>query len=774
MHAASPAARRSKRTMGSARSPQWRSLPSLVIPRRFSSSREAVRYAGMDITVHASDKRRAPGHLSRQGPPVLRWALYEDAQAATRASSPDRAYYQQTGANASCMLAEPERREEQRMISAPVWTAPEGLRRACTMAGYLRWLSSRPGVDTGSAYMDVWRWSVTDVNEFWRTVWDYFHVSDEPAPSHVLAREAMPGALWCPGRSLNYAQHLLRMSEEAPGPALICVSEDGSAQPVGWSELSARAGALAAHLRAIGVGPGDRVVGYLTNTVEPVVALIACASIGAIWSLCGPDYGTGAVIARFSQLAPTVLIAASMYRFGGQLRDSRGAVHEIAVALPSLREVIHVGEADTESARIPGTLTIAAWDEVIEPGETLEFASLPFSHPLWVLFSSGTTGIPKGVVHSHGGIVLEHLKALGIQSDIRPGDRYLLLASTSWMVWNYLIGSLLVGATAVLLDGSPVHPDLGHVWRVSDAVDATTVGMGAALLHACQKSDLRPRASVPLNALRSIGSTGSPLSPAGHRWVRAALGDHIWLNSASGGTEICSAFVGGCPLLPQREDRIQAPYLGVAVSAWDEQGREVLGRSGELVVTRPMPSMPLSLWGDVGDRRYHDTYFSTYPGVWRHGDFIEFDADGSSVIHGRSDSTLNRKGVRLGSADIYAAVEALPQVVEALVVGVELGSEDYYMPLFVELSQGIDVGAARDAIVAAIRRELSPRHVPDVIIDVPGIPHTKTGKKLEVPVKRLLQGASAALVADRSAVDRPELLDVIAERGLERLAALRG
>jgi acetoacetyl-CoA synthetase len=637
-----------------------------------------------------------------------------------------------------------------------LWRPPARLVEDCTLTAYLRWLERTRGRRFDD-YQALWRWSTTELDAFWASVWDYFDVGGRPSPRRLLTEERMPGARWCEGETINYAEHLLRQGDDASGPALIAVDEDGAAREVSWAELRRTAGALAAHLRALGVKPGDRVVGYLANTPEPVAAFLACASIGAVWSLCSPDFGTGGVLARLAQLDPKVLIATTGYRYGGRTYDRGEALDEIAAALPSLQQVILVdGPDDAVTAALP--VETVPWRTASAGSSPLVFAAVPFDHPLWILFSSGTTGIPKGIVHGHGGIVLEHLKVLGIQSDVRQGDRYMLLGSTSWMVWNVLVSSLLVGATAVLVDGSPTHPDLDRVWRVADAVGATTVGVGAGLLHACAKARVRPRDELALSALRSVVSTGSPLSAAGHRWVADALGPDIWLSSQSGGTDVCSAFVGGCPLLPLRVGRIQARCLGAAVAAWDEMGKEVTGRRGELVVTRPMPSMPLYLLGDADGSRYLDTYFAMYPGVWRHGDYVEIAADGSAVIEGRSDSTLNRNGVRMGASDIYEAVESLADVHEALVVGVELGAEEYFMPLFVHLADGADPDQVRAEVIAAIRRSLSPRHVPDIIVPVPGIPHTKTGKKLELPVKRLLQGAAVEEVADPGSVDRPELL----------------
>jgi acetoacetyl-CoA synthetase len=487
-----------------------------------------------------------------------------------------------------------------------------------------------------------------------------------------------------------------------------------------------------------------------------VIGLIACASIGAVWSVCGPDYGADGVIARFSQLEPKVLIATDGYRFNGR-EFARGAeVARIHAALASSPRLIWVDDLEPRGAA-PVSRAVA-WADAIGGGGKLIFERVPFEHPLWVLFSSGTTGVPKGIVHSHGGIVLEHLKTMRLQSDLRQGDRVLLAGSTTWMVWNVLVSSLIVGATPVLLDGSPTAPDLANIWRSAGEAGAAALGVGAGYLVASMKAGLRPAQEFDLSALRQLGSTGSPLPPSAYGWVRETVGGGVWLSSSSGGTEVCTAFVGASPLVPVRVGRLQAKQLGVAVEAWDADGHPVTGRVGELVVTKPMPSMPIHFLADPDGERLRSTYFSMFPGAWRHGDFIEFDEDGSSMIQGRSDSTLNRKGVRIGPAEIYEAVEGLPSVEEALVVGVERDGGDYYMPLFVKSSPGAEEEETRSQIVEIIKANLTRRHLPDEILFVPGIPHTRTGKKLEVPIKRILQGASVADAVDAGAVDDPALL----------------
>lgn len=615
------------------------------------------------------------------------------------------------------------------------------------------------GHDSKNDYDSLWQWSVDEPAEFWELFAKFAGVEFGGVAGDVVSQDPMPHTKWFPGRTLNFARHLLHGHE---GTALIAISEDGGREETSWESLRGEVAALAQYLRTQGVSQGDRVVAILPNVAEAVVGLLATASLGAIWSICAPEFGAGAVVSRFAQLEPKVVLAAPGYMLGGKDRDRRDELNEIIAQLPTVEQLIWV-ERHTSIPTFDTKIPASTWEKAVAEPAELRFADVEFSHPLWVLFSSGTTGIPKGIVHGHGGALLEELKMLLIHSDLRPGDRYLNVASTSWVLWNALVSALGVGATAVLIDGNPVFPSLDRVWQITADERVAVLGVGAGFVHACANTDLVPKSQHDLVSLKSLQVTGSPLSADGFRWVYAHVGD-IWLASMSGGTDIASIFVGGSPTMPVHVGYIQAPALGVRVESWDEQGDPTTGK-GELVVTQPMPSMPLSFWGDDGTR-YHESYFSTYPAVWRHGDFIEFTRRGI-LIHGRSDSTLNRNGLRLGSADIYAAVESLPEVVEALVVGVELGTE-YYMPLFVQLTNGADPEVAKDAIIGSIRENLSVRYLPDEIVFMRAIPHTRTGKKLEVPVKRMLQGTPLEKVADLGAVDDPELLEVYSEFALEK------
>ncbi|TQS45114.1 acetoacetate--CoA ligase [Cryptosporangium phraense] len=614
---------------------------------------------------------------------------------------------------------------------------------------YRRWLG---GEQAASDYLDLWRWSTHDPGRFWSSLVEFEQVRLGGAATGPVAPTNMPGGRWFPGRTVNYAEHLLR---EAPDAALLVVNDDNQGHVVSRDELIRQVGALSATLRSVGVGPGDRVVAVLSNRAEAVVGLLAAAAIGAIWAICSPEFGATAIVSRFAQLEPKVLLGIDGYRYGGKIRSSRDDIASIAAQLPTVEQIIWV-DSDSPGELIAAARPVRSWSDATAGDAPPEFAEVPFEHPLWVLFSSGTTGVPKGIVHGHGGILLETLKMLHLQVDLHRGERFLNVGSTSWAVWNTLVSSLGVGATPVLFEGSPVWPEVDRLWQVVAEHDVAVMGLGAGYLHACLKADVRP----PRSALRTLLVTGSPLSAAGYRWVYDRLGD-LWLASMSGGTDICSIFVGGAPDLPVRAGRLQPPALGAAVEAWDPHGHHLVGQRGELVVTRPMPSMPLYFWNDPDGRRYRESYFDMFPGIWRHGDYIEFDEDGTSFIHGRSDSTLNRQGVRMGPGDIYQVVEAIPEVQEALVVGVERG-EDYYMPLFVAVADDADFGHVKSQIRAAIRAELSPRHVPDEVIQVRAIPHTRTGKKLEVPVKRLLQGEALADVVDLGTVDDPQLLHDLA------------
>ncbi|MFE2582387.1 acetoacetate--CoA ligase [Streptomyces sp. NPDC059378] len=641
-----------------------------------------------------------------------------------------------------------------------LWSPGRRETQESNVARFMRWLATARGLHFAD-YAELWRWSSTDLPGFWSAVWEYYGLDAVSGYDAVLADASMPGADWFPGARLNFAERCFAHACDTR-PALVAVTEGAEPVDISWEELRGQVADVAAALRRMGVAPGDRVAGYLPNVPQSVVALLATAAVGAVWTACSPDFGTPSVLARLRQARPVVLVTADGYRHGGKEYDKRTAVAELVDGLPTVRHVLTVGllatAPDEPWSRRPD-VEVHAWTGLPAAEGPLEFADVPFDHPLWILWSSGTTGVPKGIVQGHGGIVLELLKALGLGADLRAEDRYLFVTSTSWMVWNFLVGGLLHGSTIVLYDGSPTFPDVAGVWRVAERTGATMVGVGAAYLAAVEKSGTDPAAGLDLGALRSIMQTGSSLPASTWRWVHERLAPDVWLQSICGGTDICSVLAGGSPLLPVRVGRIQCPSLGVALDAWDPSGRPLTGEQGELVVTAPLPSMPLYFVDDPDGARYRASYFDTYPGVWRHGDWVTVHPDLSVVVSGRSDSTLNRMGVRMGSADIYDVVEQLPEVADSLVVGVERPDGGYFMPLFVVTAEGsaVDEGL-RERIAGAIRRRLSPRHVPDVIVPIAAVPRTLTGKKLEVPVKRILQGASVGDVSSAGAVTHPEML----------------
>jgi acetoacetyl-CoA synthetase len=640
-------------------------------------------------------------------------------------------------------------------VSDLLWTPPAARRNGSRLARYLSWLAGTEGLAFDD-YQDLWRWSVTDVDAFWRSIWRFFDVGD-PTPRHAVVDTSMPGTRWFPGVEVNLAGHVLR--RRGDDPAVISVSQTRPTEQVSWSELADAVGRARTGLVGLGVRRGDRVAAYLPNIGETVVALLATASLGAVWSSCAPEFGVRSVIDRFAQIEPTVLLATLGYRYGTRTVDRTGHVEEISAALPSLRATVTVPYGDDRI--LAGTIS---WSELLarpaDPADPVA-TPVPFDHPLAVLFSSGTTGLPKAIVHGHGGILLEHLKSLGLHGDLVEGERFFWFSTTGWMMWNYLVSGLLLGTTVVCFDGDPAAPDLMSLWRMADELDVAYFGTSAPFLMACRRQGLRPGDELDLARLRTVGSTGAPLPAAGYRWVYDAVAGDVELASISGGTDVCSAFVGSSPLHPVRAGRIACRCLGAKVEAYDDTGTAVIGHTGELVVSAPMPSMPVGLWGDDDGSRYRAAYFETYPGVWDHGDWITVDVDGSCVISGRSDATLNRGGVRLGTAEFGAVVEAVADVQDSLVVHLEDADGDGpgELWLFVVLSPAVDPDDVTDRIRTSLRDELSPRHVPDRIEIVPAVPRTLSGKKLEVPVKRILLGADPDRVASRGALADPGSLD---------------
>ncbi len=602
------------------------------------------------------------------------------------------------------------------------------------------------------SYDEAWRWSVDELEAFWASIWDFFDVPGTRGDT-VLADRTMPGARWFPDAELNYAEQALRWDDDRP--AVEFRSEPGGRGPetISHRDLRRRVAEVAAGLRGLGVGRGDRVAAYAPNIPETLVAFLATASLGAIWSSCSPDFGVTAVLDRFRQIEPKVLLAADGYVYRGTVYDRRPETAELARNLPTLAAVVTI-------ANVGLPVEGLSFDDLAVPGADLVVERVPFEHPLWILYSSGTTGLPKALVHGHGGIVLEHLKALSLHHDLGRDDRFFWFSSTGWMMWNLLVGGLLVGATVVLYDGSPAAPDLGALWRMAEDTGTTYFGVSAAYLQSCLKAGIVPEEIADVSRLRGVGSTGAPLTPEGFRWVYDNVHRNLVLGSVSGGTDVCTAFVGSCPVLPVVAGEIQCSYLGAAVEAFDEDGKGVVGEVGELVVTEPMPSMPVFLWGDVDHARYRAAYFDTYPGVWRHGDWIRFTDRGSCVIYGRSDSTLNRGGVRIGTSELYRVVEDLDQIVDSLVVDTGRLGHDGRCWLFVVLADGAVLDDdLRATIGRRLRAELSPRHVPDEILAVAQVPRTLNGKKLEVPVKRILLGEPWPSVVTPDGMANPAALE---------------
>ena len=621
-----------------------------------------------------------------------------------------------------------------------MWQPSEARRSRTTLTRYLTWLDIN-GIASPSTYDELWDWSVQDLSGFWDSIARFFDVHLHSPYSQVLARDEMPGAQWFPGASLNYAEQALR--HDLGTPAVIALSETGDPVELTWEQLRGQVGALARWLSEHGIRAGDRVVGYLPNIPAAVVSFLACASVGAVWSACSPEYSPHGAAERFVQLEPVVLVAADGYRYGGKAHARSEQVRDLLALLPTVRDTLWVDNltaADADDLSVKRPDGWASFTDILaEPAELIP-KPLPFDHPLWVLYSSGTTGRPKGIVHGHGGILLEHLKFLGLHLDVQACDRFSWYTSTSWMMWNVQVSGLLQGATIVLYDGSPVWPDSAALWRLAATAKLDFLGTSPAYILGSQKANLAPAADYDLSHLTSLGSTGSPLPASAYDWVHRSL-PGVWLDAASGGTDIASGFVGGVPTLPVRVGEMQARMLGVAVESWDANGESVRDGVGELVVTRPMPSMPLYFWDDPDGSKYRAAYFDTYPGIWRHGDWTTITSGGGVVIHGRSDATMNRLGIRMGSAEIYNAVEQLDKIAESLVLGIELDNGGYWMPLFITTRDGNPATPELiQMVLSTIRTTVSPRHVPDEVIWVKALPHTLTGKRLEVPIKRILQG----------------------------------
>ncbi|MGU1062108.1 acetoacetate--CoA ligase [Pseudomonas aeruginosa] len=640
----------------------------------------------------------------------------------------------------------------------PIWR-PDAERSAKARIGhYQRWVETRLGRSFDD-YQALWEWSTGDIEAFWRSIWDYFDIRSPDEPGVVLTERRMPGAHWFPGARVNYIRQVFAQARDEQ-PALILGDEGGALRTLSWRELERQVASLAAALQRFGVRPGDRVGAWLPNREECVVAFLACASVGAIWSLCSPDMGAASVLDRFRQIEPKVLIACDGYRYGGRCYPRQDVLAELVTGLPSLEWVVKVSLLGGVDAEPPAILQAALpWAELVAEEVALETVWLPFEHPLWIVYSSGTTGVPKPIVHGHGGILLAMSAMLALHNNLGPDDRYHWYSSTSWIMWNCQVSGLLVGSTLCLYDGNPGTPDMGALWRFAGQAGVTFFGAGAAYYAACLKAAVEPREEADLSALCAVGSTGSPLSPECYQWIYDHVGADLWLTPMSGGTDLAGPFIAGNPTQPVYLGEMQCRVLGAAVQAFDDSGQSRTDEVGELVCTQPMPSMPLYFWNDPGDQRYLDSYFDTWPGIWRHGDWVLITPRGGAVIYGRSDATINRHGIRMGTAELYRAVEVLPEVLDCLVVDLEYLGRPSYMPLFVVLRPGValDDGLCR-RINDCIRNALTARHVPNEIFAVADIPRTLSGKRLELPVKKLLLGQPLDKAINLGSVANPESL----------------
>lgn len=645
------------------------------------------------------------------------------------------------------------------MDGATLWEPSEEQVRNSQLFHYMQWLEKQKGLSFHE-YNELWKWSVENIEDFWGGLWEYFEIKSSQPFTAVLEKRDMPGAKWFPGARLNYSEHVFQ-KYAGDKTAIMFKSESIPLQRITWKELREKTASVAVSLRNYGVKPGDRVVGYMPNIPETIITFLACASIGAVWSSCSPDFGATSVIARFKQIEPTILFAVDGYQYNGKPYDKLSVVKDLQDALSTVRKTVIVpylnpGESDYSSFNEDTVV----WNDLLDKDDEMVFEQVPFDHPLWILYSSGTTGLPKPIVHGQGGIILEHLKSIVLQSDLSSDDNFFWFTTTGWMMWNYLTSGLLAGATITLYDGNPVYPSMNNLWDLVEESGVTFFGTSAGYITSSMKNEMKPIDTHDLSKLRGIGSTGSPLTEDGFKWVYENVKKDLRLVSTSGGTDVCTSFVGGSPLLPVKAGEIQCRQLGAKVEAFDDEGKSLFGEMGELVITEPMPSMPIYFWNDPDHMRYKDSYFDTYKGVWRQGDWISINSTGSCIIYGRSDSTINRQGVRMGTSEIYQAVEGLEEVADSLVIDMELLGRNSYLPLFIVLRSGYELNdELKTKINRTIQQKASPRHVPDEIYVVKEIPRTLNGKKMEVPVRRILLGHPIEKAVNKDSMSNSESLD---------------
>ena len=641
-----------------------------------------------------------------------------------------------------------------------LWAPSDEWISSTNLVAFQKWLETNKNIRCTN-YKELYEWSINDIPGFWEVIWEYFNVRSYSDYYSVMSGSEMPGIKWFEGATLNYAEHLFRHNAE--GPAIIFQSERHPQRTITWSELKENVASLRAFMQEAGVGKGDRVVAFLPNCPEAITGFIAACSLGAIWSSCSPDFGVDSVLDRFSQIEPKLLITCDGYSYNGKPYSRMEQSRELVMRLDTLQSVIWV-PFNGEEPEGDWCCQPVNWDETQQAKAELAFEPVPFDHPIWVLYSSGTTGKPKAITHSHGGCLLEHLKYLAFHNDVHLGEKFFWYSTTGWMMWNFSVASMLMGATVVLYDGSPGYPDLNVLWKMAEDTGVNHFGTSAPFIVACMKKGLSPGDDNDLSGLRSIGSTGAPLPPEGFDWVYDHVKKDLWLCSMSGGTDVCTAFVGGCPTRPVYEGEIQCRALGCALYALDEEGQPLIDEVGEMVIAEPMPSMPVYFWNDPGMERYKSSYFEEYPGKWRHGDWIRITDRDSLIIYGRSDATLNRQGVRIGTAEIYSAVDTVEEVEDALIVNLELSEGRHYMPLFVKMKNGLKLtDEVQQKIKAILREKYSPRHVPDEIVEVTDIPYTISGKKMEAPVKKILLGMNTSKAANKGAMRNPVALEFFRE-----------
>lgn len=642
-----------------------------------------------------------------------------------------------------------------------LWEPSQKIKDQANILKYMDWLEQHKGVRAADNEA-LWAWSVEHVEDFWASLWEYFDIQSSQPYTSVLTGTTMPDIHWFPGAELNYVEHVFR-NRTNEHPALIAYAETRPPIELSWDNLYSNVAAVAASLRAMGVQRGDRVVNYMPNIPETLIAFLATASLGAIWSSCAPEFGTQSVIDRFQQIEPKVLFTVDGYRYNGKLIDRREIIAELQKALPTLQHTVMLSYA-FEDLQVANYKNAVLWSDISSGEHTLIYEQVPFEHPLWILYSSGTTGLPKAIVQGHGGILIEHLKQLVLSLDLKRGDRFFWYTTTGWMMWNLLISGLLTGTTILLYDGSPAYPDMNRLWEFAEQTSMTFFGTSAGFILSCMKAGITPGSTYNLDKLRGLGSTGSPLPPEGFQWIYEQIKADIWLASVSGGTDVCSAFLGGSPTLPVYAGELQCRALGAKVEAFDEQGHPLIDEMGELVLTQPMPSMPLFFWNDPDHQKYQNSYFDTYPGIWRHGDWIKITPQGSAVIYGRSDSTINRKGIRMGSSEIYRIVEDLPEVLDSLIIGLERSGGNYYMPLFVVLKPDVVMDDELEKrIRTQLRTNLTPHHVPDEIVVIKEVPRTLSGKKLEVPIKKIFLGTPVDKAISVGALGNPHSVEFFVE-----------